>query len=134
MQDSIHDAVLAHGGRCDLHRETEVEEAIRLDQRTIRIGDLIGLGIEKVERVKLHRPAIVEVVACATVDDARHGRSKRIVFGERCFAQVTPADTSVPSELLPEGDAGGCDNGWCAGNEIARRITDLGLGKPASDA
>jgi hypothetical protein len=46
--------------------KAEIEEAIRLDQGTICIGDLIGLGIEKVK--KLDRPAIVKVAACATVD------------------------------------------------------------------
>ena len=48
VQNPIHDAVLANSGRGYLDRKAEVEEAIRLNQRTIGIGDLVGLGIEKV--------------------------------------------------------------------------------------
>lgn len=53
MQHSIDDAVLANGGPGDLAREAEIEVAIRLAQGTICIGDLIGLGIEKVKSIKL---------------------------------------------------------------------------------
>jgi hypothetical protein len=37
----------------DLHREAERIEGIGFDQRTIRRGDLVGLGIEQIERVRL---------------------------------------------------------------------------------
>src|SRR5262249_9052999 len=106
MENAIHDAILAEGGWGDPHREAEVEEAIRLDQRTISIGDLIGLGIEKIEPVKLDRPAIVKVVACATVNDARHRRSKRVVFGQRRCAEVTPPKPAKPAGLFSQRDAG----------------------------
>ena len=32
VKDAIHDTVLAHRGRCDLHREAEIEEAIGSDE------------------------------------------------------------------------------------------------------
>jgi hypothetical protein len=45
------------------------------------------------------------MVAGATIDDTRHGRPKRIVFGQRRCAEVTPAKAAKPAGLLSQRDA-----------------------------
>src|SRR4051794_30630821 len=57
MQHAIHEAVLAYrrGGRAG---KAGGIETVALDKRTVSVGDLVGLGIEQVQPVQLHAPAV----------------------------------------------------------------------------
>ena len=70
MQDVIHDAILANGRGRGLNRVAEIIKAVGLDQRSIGIGDLIGLAVEQIEHIELDPPAVFKPIADAAVEDA----------------------------------------------------------------
>jgi hypothetical protein len=74
-------------------------------------------------------PAILKPVPKPGIEDAGRRRAECAVLGERARAEITPAQRSEPARRLAERNAGRRDHGWCVGNEIARRIADLGLRK-----
>jgi hypothetical protein len=71
MQDVIHHAGLA---RWRDHAFALIEEVVAPYQRSVRIIDLVGLGIEQIQCVELDAPAVVEAVAKAGIEDAGRRR------------------------------------------------------------
>src|SRR5262245_387491 len=129
VQNPIHNTVLAYGRRSDLSREAKVEEIVCLDERAVSVGYLVRLRAQHVQRIDPEGPLVIKPVPGATVDDARHGRSKCIVFGQGRCAEIAPTQPTKPAGVLPKGDARGGDDGRRVRNEVARRISDLGLRK-----
>jgi hypothetical protein len=44
---------MAAGGRCGLHGEADILEAVGPDQRIIGVADLVGVTVEEVQNVEL---------------------------------------------------------------------------------
>src|ERR1700729_2740550 len=54
MQDIVHHAVLAHRRRRRLNgAKAKIVKTVGLEQRSIGVGDLVGLGVQQVEDVEL---------------------------------------------------------------------------------
>ena len=107
----------------------KIVQAVGLDQRSIGIGDLIGPGVEQIERVELNPPAILEPIADPAVEDAGGRRPERIVLGERARAEIAPAQRTEPAGLLADGDPGGGHHRRRIGDVVAGRVADLRLRK-----
>src|SRR5260370_335645 len=75
----------------------------------------------------LDAPAVAEPITEAAIEDAGRRRAECAVLGERARAEITPAQRPEPARRPAERDAGGRHHGRSVGNEIARRIADLGL-------
>lgn len=98
----VHNAVLTHGRGRYLHWKAKTEEIVRADERPVRVRDRVGLRVQHVQRIEPDRPAIVEAIAGAPVDNAHGWGSERIVLGERGCPEVAPAKTAEPASLVPQ--------------------------------
>jgi hypothetical protein len=102
MNGEIRDAGLADcDGRRGL-RNALGRERIGFDERSVGVHDLVGLGVEEIERVELDLPAVVEGVTQPGVEDAGRRGAEGIVLGERRRAEVAPAQRAEPAGSLAE--------------------------------
>src|SRR6185437_5936256 len=107
--------------------KTHRKQRVGFQQRTVGVGDLIGATVEDVESIELDAPAIVEAIAELSVQEARGGRYKSIVLGQRAWTEIAVTQACEPAGLFAEPDSGRRNHVGRARNVVARRIAELRL-------
>src|SRR5258705_4052062 len=73
--------------------------------RRIKVGDVVGLGIEQVQDIQASAPGLVELVSGAQVDEHAGARAHTVVFDQRIGAEVTELQSTRPGAQILYGGA-----------------------------
>jgi hypothetical protein len=97
-------------------REAHREQRIRLDQRTVGIGDLIGFAVQQIEAIQLHAPAVFRTYNQTARSIGRSQETRRRRPPSAGAVRNRDSAGREPAGLLAEPDTRGSDHVGCAGS------------------